>query len=391
MPKAPLFAIIAGEMSGDILGAGLMQALRQRYPDARFIGVCGPEMIAAGGETLFPMERLSVMGITEVLPRLRELFRLRRQLVARLLSERPVACITIDSPDFTLSVAKRLHRRGVRTVHYVSPSVWAWRQGRVKGIKASIDLMLTLLPFEARFYEEHDVPVAFVGHPLADMIPLEVDVAAARATLGLARDQRVLAVLPGSRGGEVRQLLPDFLAAVQQLRAANPALQVVIPAATGERHDEISAGLAQAGLAEVVTLVSGQSRTVMAAADVIMMASGTATLEGTLLKKPMVVGYRVGALTYFIARRLVNLENVSLPNLLAQRPCVPELLQDAMTPDALAAAVQHWLDNPDAVAALKAEFTRVHEQLRQGASERAATAVAALLGAEPDNRAQVPR
>ena len=391
MPKAPLFAIIAGEMSGDILGAGLMQALRQRYPDARFIGVCGPEMIAAGGETLFPMERLSVMGITEVLPRLRELFRLRRQLVERLLAERPAACITIDSPDFTLSVAKRLHRRGVRTVHYVSPSVWAWRQGRVKGIKASIDLMLTLLPFEARFYEEHDVPVAFVGHPLADMIPLEVDVAAARATLGLARDQRVLAVLPGSRGGEVRQLLPDFLAAVQQLRVANPTLQVVIPAATGERHDEISAGLAQAGLSEAVTLVSGQSRTVMAAADVIMMASGTATLEGTLLKKPMVVGYRVGALTYFIARRLVNLENVALPNLLAQRPCVPELLQDAMTPDVLAAAVQHWLDNPDAVVALKAEFTRVHEQLRQGASERAAAAVAALVEAPPGNRAQVPR
>ncbi|MCH8543625.1 MAG: lipid-A-disaccharide synthase [Alcanivorax sp.] len=379
MANGPLFAIIAGEMSGDILGAGLMHALRERYPGARFIGVCGPEMMAAGGESLFPMERLSVMGITEVLPRLPELFRLRRQLVARLLAEQPVACITIDSPDFTLSVAKRLHRRGMRTVHYVSPSVWAWRQGRVKGIKASIDLMLTLLPFEARFYEEHDVPVAFVGHPLADMIPLEVDVAAARAALGLEPGRRVLAVLPGSRGGEVRQLLPDFLAAVQQLRAANPMLQIVIPAATAERHAEISAGLNSTGLTEAVTLVSGQSRIVMAAADVIMMASGTATLEGTLLKKPMVVGYRVGALTYFIARRLVNLDNVALPNLLAQRPCVPELLQDAMTPVALASAVQHWLDNPDEVAALKTEFTRVHEQLKQGASERAAAAVATLL------------
>ena len=397
MANGPLFAIIAGEMSGDILGAGLMHALRERYPGARFIGVCGPEMIAAGGESLFPMERLSVMGITEVLPRLPELFRLRRQLVARLLAEQPVACITIDSPDFTLSVAKRLHRHGMRTVHYVSPSVWAWRQGRVKGIKASIDLMLTLLPFEARFYEEHDVPVAFVGHPLADMIPLEVDVAAARTALGLDPDQRVLAVLPGSRGGEIRQLLPDFLAAVQQLRAANPALQIVIPAATAERHGEISAaldsaaldsaGLDDAGLLDAVTLVSGQSRTVMAAADVIMMASGTATLEATLLKKPMVVGYRVGALTYFIARRLVNLDNVSLPNLLAQRPCVPELLQDAMTPAALAAAVQHWLDNPDEVAALKSEFTRVHEQLQQGASERAAAAVAALLEDVTEGRA----
>src|SRR5690606_3266426 len=273
----PVFALIAGELSGDILGAGLIRALREHYPDARFIGVCGPQMQAEGGESLFPMERLSVMGITEVLPRLPELFRLRRQLVDMLVEQQPLAVIGIDSPDFTLSVAKRVHARGLRTVHYVSPSVWAWRQGRIKGIRASIDLMLTLLPFEARFYEEHGVPVAFVGHPLADMIPMVPDVAGARDLLGLPRDARVLAVLPGSRGGEVRQLLPDFLAAVRLLRADEPSLKVVIPAATPDRHAEIAAGLSAAGLDDI-QLVSGQSRTVMAAADVVLMASGTATV-----------------------------------------------------------------------------------------------------------------
>ena len=382
MANGPLFAVIAGEMSGDILGAGLIRALQARYPGARFIGVCGPEMQAAGGETLFPMERLSVMGLTEVLPRLPELFRLRRQLVDRLLREKPAVVITIDSPDFTLRVARPLHEQGVRVVHYVSPSVWAWRKGRIKGIRASVDHMLTLLPFEARFYEEHGVPVTFVGHPLADMIPMQPDVAGARAALGLPAEGRVLAVLPGSRGGEVRQLLPDFLGAVTRLLARYPGLSVVMPSATPERHAEIEHALADAGLTDVVTLVAGQSRTVMAAADVVLMASGTATLEGTLLKKPMVVGYRVGAVTYAIARRLVKLENISLPNLLAHKPLVPELLQKAMTAEALAEAVASWFEAPARVAALEAEFTRIHEQLRQDASARAAAAVAALVDAE---------
>lgn len=374
----PVFALIAGELSGDILGAGLIRALREHYPDARFIGVCGPQMQAEGGESLFPMERLSVMGITEVLPRLPELFRLRRQLVDTLIAEQPLAVIGIDSPDFTLSVAKRVHARGLRTVHYVSPSVWAWRQGRIKGIRASIDLMLTLLPFEARFYQEHNVPVAFVGHPLADMIPMTPDVAGARDLLGLPHDARVLAVLPGSRGGEVRQLLPDFLAAVRLLRADQPALHVVIPAATPDRHAEITAGLAAAGLTDI-QLVDGQSRTVMAAADVVLMASGTATLEGLLLKKPMVIGYRLGGLTYAIASRLVKLDHVGLPNLLASQPRIPEFIQDAMNPEALAGAVQHWFDHPDDVAALKDDFEAVHGQLRRDASTHAAAAVKALV------------
>ena len=281
---APLIALVAGEASGDILGAGLIEALRARYPDARFFGVGGERMIAAGFETLFPMEKLSVMGITEVLAHLPELFRLRRQLVDALLEKRPAVVITIDSPDFTLGVAKRAHAAGLRTVHYVSPSVWAWRQGRVKGIRRDVDLMLTLFPFEALFYEEHGVPVAFVGHPLADMIELDVDTAAARDELGLARDSQWLAVLPGSRGGEVSQLMPPFLDAMVRLHKDNPTLRFVIPAANQARREQIEVALGAAP-ALPVTVVDGRSRTVMAAADVVLMASGTATLEGLLLKK----------------------------------------------------------------------------------------------------------
>ncbi|KYZ88154.1 lipid-A-disaccharide synthase [Alcanivorax sp. KX64203] len=375
---APLIALVAGEASGDILGAGLIEALRARYPDARFFGVGGERMIAAGFETLFPMEKLSVMGITEVLAHLPELFRLRRQLVDALLEKRPAVVITIDSPDFTLGVAKRAHAAGLRTVHYVSPSVWAWRQGRVKGIRRDVDLMLTLFPFEALFYEEHGVPVAFVGHPLADMIELDVDTAAARDELGLARDSQWLAVLPGSRGGEVSQLMPPFLDAMVRLQRDNPALRFVIPAANRARREQIELALGAAP-ALPVTVVDGQSRTVMAAADVVLMASGTATLEGLLLKKPMVVGYRVGAVTYAIVSRLVKSEFVALPNLLCRKAMVPELIQDQLSGEAAAREVNRWLHEPRRVAALREDFTRVHEALRGGASVKAAEAVAGLL------------
>ena len=375
---APLVALIAGEASGDILGAGLMQALQARYPGARFIGVGGEEMSAAGLSSLFPMEKLSVMGITEVLAHLPELLRLRKQLVSFLLEERPDVVIGIDSPDFTLPIARRLHAQGLKTVHYVSPSVWAWRQGRIKGIRRDIDLMLTLFPFEARFYQEHGVPVAFVGHPLADMIELSVDAAAARAELGLAAEGPLLAVLPGSRGGEVAQLMPEFLDAMQRLHRHRPALRFVIPAANAARGEQIRAALAAAP-ALPVTVTDGRSRTVMAAADVVLMASGTATLEGLLLKKPMVVGYRLGAVTFAIVSRLVKSEHVALPNLLCRQRLVPELVQDAFTGAALAEAVQVWFDSPERVAALEADFTRVHEQLRGGANDKAADAIAALL------------
>ncbi len=372
-------AIVAGEASGDILGAGLIAAIRSRYPACRFIGVGGSRMIAAGLESRFDMDRLSVMGITEVLGRLPELLRRRRDLIAHIVDQRADLYIGIDSPDFNLPIAARLHRLGIRTAHYVSPSVWAWRQGRVKGIRASIDLMLTLLPFEADFYVEHQVPVEFVGHPLADQIPVQVDQPAARAQLGLPANGRVVAVLPGSRGGEVRYIWPVFLEAIDRLAAQHPDLHFVVPAANVMRHAELSPQLATRTR---VTLVEGESHAAMAAADVVMLASGTATLEAMLLKKPMVVGYKVSGLTFAIMSRLVKTQWVSLPNLLSRETLVPELIQSDMTAKALADAVNQWLDNPGGCAALAAHFEQLHGQLRRQASDRAADAVVELLRSE---------
>lgn len=369
-------AIVAGEASGDILGAGLIHALKRRAPDLEFIGVGGPRMIDAGLTSLFDMDRLSVMGFTDVLARLPELLRRRRDLIRHILEQEAGLYIGIDSPDFNLPIAGRLHRRGLRTVHYVSPSVWAWRQGRIHGIRRNIDLMLTLLPFEAGFYEEHGVPVAFVGHPLADDIPLEDQRDAARAELGIADDAQVVAVLPGSRGGEIRHNWPVFNDTIALLRARRPALRFLVPAAGPVRHAELSAQLAHN---DNVTLLEGRSHQAMAAADVVLLASGTATLEATLLKRPMVVGYRVSDLTYRLFRRLLKTPYVSLPNLLGKGELVPELLQHDMTPGALADAVERWLDDEAGRAALQARFHELHVQLRRGASERAAAAVAELL------------
>ncbi|HLR17621.1 MAG TPA: lipid-A-disaccharide synthase [Alcanivoracaceae bacterium] len=376
--SSPVIAIVAGETSGDILGAGLIRALRRFYPAARFIGVCGPLMEEEGGESLFPMEQLAVMGITEIIPKLPELFRLRRQLVEHIAAANPVVCITIDSPDFTLGVAARLHQQGIKTVHYVSPSVWAWRKGRLKTIKANIDHMLALLPFEEQIYQKEGVPVTFVGHPLADTIALHTDKAQARAELGLEQTGKVLGVLPGSRGGEVRRLLPDFLAAVKLLQKKYTELAIIIPAANPLRKKEITAGVESMGLTNV-RVTDGESRKVMAAADVLLMASGTATLEGALFKKPMVVGYRLGPITYFIMSLLLNIKYVALPNLLCNEELVPELIQHKMTPEALAEAVTNWFEQPQRVEALADRLQSLHVQLRRGASARAAEAVRQLI------------
>jgi lipid-A-disaccharide synthase len=371
-------ALVAGEASGDLLAAGLMQSLRHHYPDIEFMGVGGTQMERCGLQSLFPMDRLSVMGITEVLGRLPELLRLRRRLVRYLVAQAPDVYIGIDSPDFNLPIAARLHRRGIRTVHYVSPSVWAWRQGRIEGIRESIDLMLTLLPFEARFYQDHKVPVAFVGHPMADRIPLEEDKAAARSELVLPDRKPVVAVLPGSRGGEVGKLMPVFLRTIALLQQRYPEIQCLVPAAGPERHRQIRMMINARGI-KGVTLVLGQSRTVMAAADVVLLASGTASLEAMLLKKPMVVGYRMGRVTAWILSRMVKTPWVALPNLLAREMLVPEFLQQAMTPEALADAVGDWIDHPDKAEELKARFTELHRELQRGANDRAAEAVRCLL------------
>lgn len=375
---APLIALIAGEQSGDILGAGLMTALRQRYPQARFIGVGGTLMAEQGLQSFFPMERLSVMGITEVLGRLPELFRLRRQLVTFLLEQKPDVCIGIDAPDFNLPIERRLRAAGIRTTHYVSPSVWAWRKGRIKGIRASVDLMLALLPFEAQFYRDHDVPVEFVGHPLADHIPMRMDALALREQLALPAQGTLISVLPGSRGGEVAVLLPTFLEAVDRLAAQRPQLHFVVPAANPARRQQIDKLLGDQPR-PYLTVIDGQSREAMAASDLVLLASGTATLEALLLKRPMVIAYRVGWITYWIARSLAVTNIVGLPNLLAGESVVPEVIQADMTADNLIVELKKWLDDPQRAAALVERFDAIHTQLSRNANERAGAAVAALL------------
>ncbi|PSF07683.1 lipid-A-disaccharide synthase [Marinobacter halophilus] len=372
-------AIIAGEASGDILGAGLIQSLRKRYPNARFVGIGGDEMVAEGFHSLVPMERLSVMGLVEVVGRIRELFSIRARLLDFFFKTPPDVVIGIDSPDFTLAIERRCREAGIPSVHYVSPSVWAWRQKRIFKIAKSVDLMLTLFPFEARFYEEHQVPVAFVGHPLADRIAMKTDTRAARESLGLDVDKPVLAVLPGSRGGEVERLGTLFLEASRWLQCHRPDIQLVIPCVNRDRERQVQGLVESLEVKLPVTLVRGRSREVMAASDVVLLASGTATLEAMLLKKPMVVGYRLSNFSFKLLSKLVKVPWVALPNLLAQKQLVPELLQDDATPEALGAAVLERLEDEQGRLRLNEAFSELHESLRQNADERAASAISDLL------------
>lgn len=368
-------ALVAGEASGDILGSGLMQAIRQRHPDAEFIGVGGSRMEAEGLKSYFPMERLAVMGLVEVLGRLFELLGRRRQLARDLIAAQPDVFIGIDAPDFNLGLELKLRRAGIKTVHYVSPSVWAWRQKRVLKIREACDLMLTLFPFEAQFYDEHQVPVRFVGHPLADAIPQQADRVAAREALDLPQDDPVVALMPGSRGGEVARLGELFLDAAIRLRALRPGVRFLLPCATPERREQLEQMLAGRDLP--LTLLNGRSHDALAACDAVLIASGTATLEALLYKRPMVVAYRVAPLTYRILKRLVKSPYISLPNLLAERLLVPELIQDAATPEALAQAVAPLIDGGQ----VQTEgFDVIHRALRRDASVSAADAVIKLAG-----------
>ena len=367
-------ALVAGEASGDILGAGLMRALKAQHPAVEFIGVGGPLMQAEGLTSYFPMERLSVMGLVEVLGRLRELLARRKLLIQTLIEERPDVFIGIDAPDFTLNIELKLRQAGIKTVHYVSPSVWAWRQKRVLKIREGCDLMLTLLPFEARFYEEKGVPVRFVGHTLADAIPLQADRAAARAELGLP-DGTLVALMPGSRGGEVGRLASVFFDAAERLQALKPGVRFVLPCASPQRRAQIETLLEGRNLP--LTLLDGQSHLALAACDAVLIASGTATLEALLYKRPMVVAYRLAPLTFWILKRMVKSPYISLPNLLAQRRLVPELLQDAATPEALAQTVLPLIDGGEEQTR---GFDAIHRVLRRDASNQAADAVLTLIG-----------
>ncbi|MGE8498446.1 MAG: lipid-A-disaccharide synthase [Pseudomonas sp.] len=368
-------ALVAGEASGDILGSGLMQALKVRYPQVEFIGVGGPLMQAQGLNSYFPMERLAVMGLVEVLGRLPELLSRRRRLVRDLIAAKPDVFIGIDAPDFNLGLELKLRRAGIKTVHYVSPSVWAWRQKRVLKIREACDLMLTLFPFEAKFYDEHQVPVRFVGHPLADAIPHQADREQAREALGLPLDAPVVALMPGSRGGEVARLGALFLDAAVRLRTLRPGIHFVMPCATPERRVQLEQLLSGRDLP--LTLLDGRSHEALAACNAVLIASGTATLEALLYKRPMVVAYKVAPLTYKILRRLVTSPYISLPNLLAQRLLVPELIQDAATPEDLAQVLAPLLDGGE----VQTEgFDVIHRALRRDASVQAADAVLALVG-----------
>lgn len=372
-------ALVAGEASGDTLGAGLIRALKRSHPAVSFIGIGGPRMLAEGMQSRVPMERLSVMGLVEVLGRLRELLRIRKELVGWLLEQQPDVFIGIDAPDFTLGVERKLRDAGIATVHYVSPSVWAWREKRVLGIQKSTDLMLTLFPFEEEVYRKHQVAVCCVGHTLADEIPLQPDREAARSALGVSADVKLLALMPGSRNGEIRKLGLLFLQTAAWCLAREPQLRFVMPCANPERKLQMQAIIAESGTELPLQLLDGQSHQALAACDAVLIASGTATLEAMLFKRPMVVAYRMAGLTFKILKRLVKVGHVSLPNLLARREVVPEFLQDAAVPEKMGPALLQLLAPTSERAETQATFMQLHEMLRRNADETAAEAVLDLL------------
>lgn len=382
--KRPLrIALCAGEASGDVLGAGLIARLRERFADAQFAGIGGPKMQAEGFQAWHDAAELAVMGLAEVLEHLPRLLKLRRGFRQRLLDWKPDVYVGIDAPDFNLPVERWLKLRGIRTVHYVSPSVWAWRAGRARKMGQCADRVLCLFPMEPPIYARYGVDARFVGHPLADAMPLEPDRAGARAALSLSLDAPVLALLPGSRLGEIRRLLPVFLAAVPSIAASVPGLRVLVPAADSGCRAAIAGLLAQAPPGVSLQVLDGHAGEAMVACDVVLLASGTATLEALLAKRPMVVAYRIAALTYAIVKGLGLLKTTrySLPNALAGEAIVPELMQNECTPERIAAAVLAWFEAPARMAALEPRFARIHAELRQDASARAAEAVAELLDA----------
>lgn len=373
-------ALCAGEASGDGLGAGLVEALKQRFPDAEFAGIGGDAMRAAGCDTWFDAGELAVMGLAEVLRHLPRLLRLRRKLRERLLEWRPDVFVGIDAPDFNLGVERWLKQRGVRTVHYVSPSVWAWRESRAERIGDSADRVLCLFPMEPPIYARHGIDARFVGHPLADALPLDPDRDAARATLGLGPTAPVLAVLPGSRLGEIRRLAPVFLEAAARVAVQLPGLQVVVPAANADCRALLDTLVADSALPGA-RVVDRQAQEAMIASDAVLLASGTAALEAMLCKRPMVVAYRLAPLSHALVRMLglLKVEHVSLPNVLAGEALVPELLQHDCTPDKLAAAILPPLQDPAVAAALQPRFREIHLRLRQDASARATEAIADMF------------
>ncbi len=381
MHEPLVIGLVAGESSGDTLGAAVLEALRQRVGELRAVGIAGPKMRAAGCEAWADSHTLAVMGLIEPLAHLPRLFALRRRLVREFTRIRPQVFVGIDAPAFNIGLEAQLRRRGIPTVQYVSPQVWAWRQGRVRSIAAACDLVLCLFPFETEFYREHGVRAEFVGHPLADQIPLKTDRAAARAALALAAEAPVIALLPGSRLGEVRRLGEDFLRAAQWLAARRPQVSFIAPMASPEVRAVFAAQRARVAPELAVRLFEGQAQTALIAADAVLVASGTATLETLLVRRPMVAAYRFSALTAWLLRGLgmVKVRHFSQPNLLTGQALVPEFLQEAVNGEALGRALEQQLTDAAGRERLEAEFLRVHRQLRVGAADQAAQAILRLV------------
>ncbi|EJL6476136.1 lipid-A-disaccharide synthase [Vibrio cholerae] len=369
--------IVVGELSGDTLGEGFIKAIRARYPDAEFVGIGGPKMNALGCESLFDMEELAVMGLVEVLGRLPRLLKVKAELVKYFTANPPDVFVGIDAPDFNLRLELSLKQAGIKTVHYVSPSVWAWRQNRIHGIAAATHLVLAFLPFEKAFYDKFNVPCEFIGHTLADSIPLASDQLAARQLLGLDEQRRWLAVLPGSRGSEMKMLAEPFIATCQKLQARYPDLGFVVALVNAKRRAQFEQAWQQVAPELNFVLVDDTARNVITAADAVMLASGTVALECMLLKRPMVVGYRVNAFTAFLAKRLLKTPYVSLPNILAGEELVKELLQEHCTVDNLYHEVSRLLESDN--QALMDKFTEMHQWIRKDADQQAAQAVLHLI------------
>lgn len=383
MSAAPTIALVAGEASGDLLGSRLIAALRRHLPDASFVGIGGPRMAAAGLEVWFAQERLAVRGFVEVLAHLRDLFAIRRALVARLRSQRPSLFVGIDSPDFNLGVERRLRSVGIATAHLVSPTVWAWRRGRIRAIRKAVDHMLVLLPFEAAIYDAAGVSATYIGHPLADEIPLESDPGAAREALRLPQQAPVIAVLPGSRQSEIHQMAPIFIETARLVLERLPDARFLVPLATRETRELFEGEVYRLGARDLpLALLFGHAQEALAACDVALAASGTVTLEAALVGRPMVIAYRVAPLSHRIAMSLVQVEHMGLPNLLAGESVVPEFLQDEASPVNLSQALVNLFEDETVRTAVQARFTDLHRLLRRNAAETAARALLPLVTEE---------
>ena len=384
MSQTIRIAMVAGEASGDLLASLLIQSLKKRLPDARFYGIGGPKMQAAGFQALFPAEKLAVRGYAEVLKHYREIAGIRRKLLSAMLSDPPQAFIGVDAPDFNLHLEKCLKARGIPAIHYVSPSVWAWRGGRIRGIAESVSRMLALFPFEEDIYRRNNIPVSYVGHPLADVIPVEVNRAALRENLGIPEDQVVFALLPGSRQSELHYMAETFIETAKCLNQRFPAARFLVPLATRETRDMFELALYKLSAQGLpITRLFGHAQDAMAVADCVLVASGTATLEAALLKKPMVVAYRMSPWSWRLMRRMQYQPWIALPNILSACFVVPEFLQDDATPENLAQALGNLVEDQETSRRIAGIFTNLHEKLRLNSAERAAEAIMPYLTRTP--------